>query len=186
MELYRDADGDGICEPGGDDGSAIATTTTSGGGFYQFLNVTPSTSGDATTNYCVAVVKGDVTSAGYAYSSAGGDHNPDTAGDQDQANGDDGLPSGNYVVSWPFSATINGQTNTGDSGDPAGYDDNSAYMTVDFGFLTQQDHDNMSAPNAVTMNGMEASASAYPGALSFLIIGLVGLGVFLWRRRRAL
>jgi len=186
MELFRDADGDGVCEPEGDDGSALATTTTSGGGYYQFLSVTPSTIGDATTYYCVAIVKSDVTAAGYAYSSAGGGHNPDATGDHDAADGDDGVPAGSYVVSQPFAATINGQSSTTDSGDPTGYDDDSAYMTVDFGFLTQQQHDAMGTPTVVHLNDVHATVKASTWGIGLLLLGLAGLSGFIWRRRHGI
>ncbi|RUA15229.1 MAG: hypothetical protein DSY55_06750, partial [Clostridia bacterium] len=139
VQLYRDTNGNGVFDPGTD--TLVDTTTTSGGGFYQFLDVEPSVAGDATTDYIVAVVKSSVTSKGYVNSSPGGGQNPDTTGDQDQPSGDDGIPVGDYVVSQPFPATLHGQADTGDSGDPAGYSDDSAYMTVDFGFTTEQRHE---------------------------------------------
>ena len=76
VKLYRDVNGNGVSEPDDDvdgDGAPIATTTTGDDGIYQFLDVTPSTAGDATTHYFVAVERGDVTTLGYTTSSAGGD-----------------------------------------------------------------------------------------------------------------
>ncbi len=40
VALYEDVDGDGVLEPGGDDGAAIETTTTTSDGTYLFVNVT--------------------------------------------------------------------------------------------------------------------------------------------------
>ncbi len=182
LKLYRDSDGDGVCEPDSD--TEVATTTTSGGGFYQFLNVDPSTSSDATTYYCVAVVKSTVPHE-YDYSSVGGAQNPDATGDHDAANGDDGIPVGGYVISQPFPATVHGQTNTGDTGDPMGYDDNSAYMTVDFGFLTQDDYNIMILPNAIRLSGMNARSDAGLWVLGLLALVLAGLTTFIWQRRQA-
>ena len=42
VELYLDVDGDGILEPGGDDGAAVDTTTTAADGSYLFTGVTAS------------------------------------------------------------------------------------------------------------------------------------------------
>ena len=128
-------------------------------------------------------MKSDVTGAGYTQSSTGGNHNPDI-GDQDVSAGDDGIPGGSYVVSQPFAATLNGQT-TPDTGDPKGYDDASSYMTVDFGFLNDSDVQN-GAPNAVTLSALSVSDSSYAWALGLLLIGLVGVAAFIWRRRRAM
>ena len=183
VKLYRDSDGDGVCEP--DTDTEVASTTTANGGYYQFLGVTPSTASDATTNYCVALNKTEVDDMDYAYNSAGGDQDPDTIGDHDAANGDDGVPAGAYIISHPFAATLNGQTTT-DSGDPAGHDDDSAYMTVDFGFLTQSDHDQMGTPTAVNLDDMSVSLNSYTWVLGMLLIGLAGLAAFLWQRRRAM
>ncbi len=41
VKLYKDADGDGVAEPGGDDGAAIATDTTDASGIYGFDNLDP-------------------------------------------------------------------------------------------------------------------------------------------------
>ncbi len=170
VNLYNDLDGDGVCEPDGDDGSPVATTTTSGGGVYQFLGLTPSAAGDPNSYYCVAVVSADVNSQGYGQSSPGGSHNPDAAD-----NDDDGTVSGGYVVSEPFAATKGGQ-NTSDADDPVGYADSSAYMTVDFGFTNQ--------PNAVTLVSMRANRSVQMLGIGWGFIGVLGLAGLLYRRRR--
>ncbi len=182
LKLYRDSDGDGVCEPGSD--TEVATAMTDNNGFYQFLSVDPSTDGAANTYYCVAVVKSTLPSE-YAHNSAGGAHNPDATGDHDAPNGDDGVPITGYVISQPFPATKDGQSNTSDSGDPAGYSDASAYMTVDFGFLTQHDYDNMASPTAVRLSGMSARDDSLPWILGLLTMTLVGVATFLLQRRRA-
>ena len=41
VKLYRDADGDGVAEPNGDDGASIATDTANANGIYGFNNLTP-------------------------------------------------------------------------------------------------------------------------------------------------
>jgi hypothetical protein len=163
LNLYRDSDGDDICEPGSD--TFVTTTTTSGGGFYQFLNLAPSNTSDKKTNYCVAL---DTTSVKptYSSSSTGGGGNPD-AGD----NNDDGIPVGTFVVTKPFAALLNSQS-TSDSGDPLGYDDNSSYMTVDFGLNTD--------PNRVHLAKQEPKPRLNtPGIALLLVVGLAGLGVVL-------
>ena len=184
VTLYQDTNGNGVCEPGTDTqvGDSIDT---SGGGYYQFLDLSPSDSADNKTYYCVVVDKNDVTNAGYAYSSAGGAQNPDTTGDHDAANGDDGVPSGNYVISQPFPATVNGQTVT-DSGDPAGYDDNSSYMTVDFGFLTEEQYTAMASPTAISLQDINAQHDSMSWAWGLLAIVLIGPAVFAWQRRRSM
>ena len=41
VKLYKDVDGDGVAEPGADDGAAIATDTTDASGLYEFDNLVP-------------------------------------------------------------------------------------------------------------------------------------------------
>jgi hypothetical protein len=177
--LYQDSNGDGVCDPAND--TQVAATTTDANGHYYFLGVTPSTSGDATTNYCVVVDRVQLRdSYGYVYSSAGGAHDPDSS-DETDASGDDGVPSGDYVVSQVFAATENGQGNTGDAGDPVGYSDASAYMTVDFGFIHQDDPQ---PPNAVNLTGISASGGTRAWGLGLTFMGVLGMAAFLWRRRR--
>ena len=167
LNLYRDSDGDGVCEPGSD--TLITTTTTSGGGFYQFLNLTPSTASDAKTNYCVALDSNSVKPT-YTKSSTGGGGNPDSAD-----NNDDGIPSGNFIVTKPFPALLNGQSAT-DSGDPTGYDDKSSYMTVDFGLNTD--------PNAISLNYLAAKGHLPIWLLGALVLLAIALAAFIWQHRR--
>ena len=174
LKLYQDSNGNGVCEPGSD--TEIASDSTDADGHYLFENVTPSTA-SADTKYCVAVLKSTVPSE-YNYSSEGGDHNPDTTGDHDAENGDDGVPVGGYVISQPFAATVGGQTTT-DSGDPAGYDDNSSYMTVDFGFLKDD-------PTALTLQDMNAERGAIVWGWGLLIIILFSAVTIVWRQRQTL
>ena len=179
--LYQDANGDGVCDPAQD--SLVASTQTDANGHYYFLGVTPSETGNAATNYCVVVDRTLLKSQGYLYSSAGGAHDPDTT-DETSAGGDDGVPSAtdaSYVVSQVFAAVEGGQTNTGDAGDPVGYADASAYMTVDFGFIHQDD-----PPTAVSLTGMSVSGGgALTGALGLAGLFVLGLTAFVWQRRRS-
>jgi len=177
VKLYQDADGDGVCEPGSD--TEIQTQSTKSDGSYDFTNLPPSNATDPTTFYCVAVVKADVSAAGYDYSSAGGGQQPDTAGDQN----DDGIPSGSYVVTKPFAATENGQPDTGDSGDPAAYPDDSSYMTVDFGFLSQTDYDAMSSPNAVVLQTQTAEQHWQLELTALLALSMLGISLLLWLQK---
>lgn len=179
MSLHQDSDGDGVCEPGSD--TLVKSKDTQGDGAYLFKNLTPSTAADSTTYYCVAADKADASAAGYVYSSAGGGQNPDGAGD----NNDDGIPSGGYIVTKPFAATKNGQTDTSDSDDPNAYPDDSSYMTVDFGFLTQADYNNMTSPTDVSLQSM----TARPASAPYILIGLAMIlaaaaALLMWRKRR--
>ena len=178
MSLYRDSDGDGVCEPGSD--TFVKSKDTKSNGIYRFKNLTPSTDTDPTTYYCVVADKSDVSAAGYAYSSAGGGQDPDNTGD----NNDDGIPSGGYIITKPFAATKNGQADTSDTGDPNAYPDDSSYMTVDFGFLTQADHDGMGTPNAVSIQNMTAHTAGSSAFLIGLAMSLASAALFVWYRRR--
>jgi predicted RecA/RadA family phage recombinase len=167
VRLYADVDGDGVAEPGGDDGAPVRTVTTDANGKYLFPGVDPG-------NYFVAIVP----PTGYN-SSAGSNADP-VPNDQADSSGDDGAPnSGAGVIVTQVFAAAWSTGPTGEEGNPANFPDDSAYMTIDFG-LTQD-------PNAVTLSGMSASSgSALLWALGLLAIGLMGLGAFLWQRRRAM
>ena len=57
-------------------------------------------------------------------------------------------------------------------------------MTVDFGFVSSAD---AAPPNAITLSGMSVDGgSSVIWALGLLAIGLMGLAVYLWQRRRAM
>jgi len=172
VSLYRDSNGNGICEPGAD--ALMATTTTSGDGHYRFLELDPSAVGAPATYYCVAVDKATVP---YASSSAGGDQNPDAAGDQNQPHGDDGVPSGHYVVTRAFPATLLGSV-ASDSGDPPGYPDASAYMSIDFGFTN--------GPTGVVLKDIEAAGPDKDAIILWLLplLSLASFGVVLHSRRK--
>ena len=183
VRLYRDANGDGKIQAS----EFVTETTTDTNGYYKFLNVTPSKAGDANTNYIVAVDQNDVESKGYSYSSSGGDHQPDTTGDHTQDNGDDGVPDGSYVVSQAFPAELNGQASTTDTGDPDTYSDDSAYMTIDFGFFTQTDYDALNNPTAVALQTMKPQHQTARWLWGLLLIGLAGsIAVASWRRHQML
>jgi len=177
VSLYQDTNGDGVCEPGSD--TLLKSEDTKSDGTYQFGNLNPSTASDPTTFYCVVADKSAVTAAGYAYSSAGGNQNPDDTGD----NNDDAIPSGNYLITKPFAATLHGQTDTSDTGDPGAYPDNSSYMTVDFGLLTQDDYNNMGTPNAIQLQHMEETHSLDLSLWGWLVILAAVVAGFVWRRR---
>ncbi len=179
VQLYRDRDGDGQCEPGGDDGTTpLTSTVTSGGGYYQFLKLEPSDPNQASSNYCVVVVKSSLP-ATYNYNSPGWTSSPDVS-DEEVGQGDDGYPWGGYVVSRPIQIMVESQSDTSDDGDPPGYRDNSAYMTVDFGFY----HDDQ--PTAVRLRRLQTANSlvASPRTLLLLLIPLVVAAVFFRRQRR--
>ncbi len=200
--LFHDADGDGIPEPEGDDSMVISTTTTAMtidgqtyDGIYQFLNLSPSMPGKDDTNYFVAISVADLLAQGYTYSSSGYSLYP-----LDNEDADDGYPlsttllrttsddpqsitASTYVVSKPFSLTVGGQSAslaTTDWGDAAGYTDTSSYMTVDFGFF-------QNGPTAVTLTAMHtrdmATGDAFLLGASMVLVGLMGLGAFAWRKR---
>jgi len=194
VQLYRDADGDGRCEPGGDDGDdPIATTTTANGGYYQFLFLEPSTDGVPETYYCVVIPASSVP-APYTASSSGWTDDPDVSDevypvtlranavdDNSPQQGDDGYPWGAYVVARPLKATVDGQTGT-DRADAAGFPDKSSYFTVDFGFVTDED------PNAVSVKTMAESTPPRGSGWGLVaLLGLTGIGLagYLWRRRTA-
>jgi hypothetical protein len=182
--LYQDSNGNGVCEYDDSDGAAVSSTTTDSSGMYQFLDLPPSDVGDPTTYYCVAVRTSDLAAQGYEWSSAGGGHDPDLAGDQSASEGDDGVPAGDYVVSQPFAPTAGGQSDLSDTGDPAGFADESAFMTVDFGFFSQADAAD-DPPNAVVLSGMQVQfGDVSPWLGLAAVVGLAGAGGFLWRRRR--
>jgi len=181
VKLYRDTNGDGVLDPAVDE--LVDSTTTDENGYYQFLDVPPSTAGDPTTYYFVAVDQQAVEDAGYDYSSTGGAHDPDATGDHDAPQGDDGVPNGTYVVSQAFPATVGGQSQASqsDTGDPENYYDDSAYMTVDFGFFSEDD----SAPTAVELQDIHSRRDSAVWILGLLVlIPLAGLSAH-WRRQQA-
>jgi hypothetical protein len=178
VQLYKDADGDGICEPGGDDGSPISTTTTSGDGYYQFLDLEPSDGNDPKTNYCVVIPKSGIPSQ-YKASSKGWTSDPDTT-DEGSGQGDDAYPSGSYVVTRPLTATLEGQTGS-DAADAPGYSDKSSYFTVDFGFHTDAD-----PANAVGMAQMQGQNQHSWWLLSILLLLASALTLYIWQHRRAM
>lgn len=137
VELWVDADGDGIAEPGGDDGaSAVDTVDTDSEGNYLFVGL------DEDVDYFVAV-----PSVGAGFSSTGQSTDPISAasGADDD---DDGAPTGDYAAVSDIVTLTVGTTSTGevdgDNGDDAEAEANSADATipdgnselrVDFGFI---------------------------------------------------
>lgn len=190
VKLYRDSNGNGKLDPTTD--TLVATTTTaniangsSNRGYYMFTDVTPSTAGQPNTYYIVAISIQDLKDKGYLWSSNGGNHNPDI-GDEDEDDGDDGTVSGDYVTSQALAATLHGQTDTSDAGDPSGYDDDSSYMTVDFGFIhedTMREYDG--PPLAVTLQNIHANditSTWIIGMLTLILVFIVA--AFSWRQRQ--
>jgi hypothetical protein len=62
-------------------------------------------------------------------------------------------------------------------------------MTADFGFLKQEDYDNMQSPNAVQLSHLEDRTTSLPlpGMLILLALVLGGAAVlFAWKRRQAM
>ena len=171
--VFCDVNGNGIAEPGDNGVSGVTvrlyslgpdntpytvddvpllTLTTDVNGRYVFLALP---AGPYTgRQYYVGVVKSTVPLTCGSRSSAGGGGNPDR-GDQNLPGGDDGVPgagpASSLAVSGVITVWVMGQT-TPDSGNPLGYANASAYMTVDFGFT--------SAPNAVTLSGLQAAPLA--------------------------
>ncbi len=198
--LFKDANGNGIPEPGGADGSAVATTRTASAtydnvshdGIYQFLDLTPSAPGDPTTNYFVALSSADLVAKGYSASSTGSSASP-----LDNEDHDDGYPLSNtllditgsnrpesisastYVVSKPFPLYKGAQSQsmtTTDWGDATGYADSSSYMTIDFGFI-------QASANAVRLTDIDAHSSLKFSGVALLVLSAIGLGAFVYRRQ---
>ncbi len=131
VELFVD-DGDGIFEPGADDGDPVATTTTDTEGNYLFTGL------DEATPYIVAIPS--VTSG---YSSTG-----QSTGPVDADNDDDGAPIDSYAAVSDVTELTIGDTTTGEADtQPADdaeveandqgtyYPDGNSELTVDFGFI---------------------------------------------------
>lgn len=157
VELYRDVNANGTCEPGGSDGTAIASQTSNGSGQYQFLNLT---AGD----YCVFIPTAEFTGGGDLanhYSTATTETEPDS----NVENNDNGLdgsntPAVNGVSSGVVTLFVRTEPTDDTLADqPAGYRNSSANTTLDLGFFAFDLGDlpgtACSAPdyNAVTFSG---------------------------------
>jgi hypothetical protein len=140
----------------------IATATTASDGTYLFTNVP---AGD----YFVAVDESslpvDITG-----SVVGGNHAPDATGDDNTPNGDDGMSNGNgYTVSQVFTVTVGGQNPANDvAADDVStyYPDNSAYLTIDFGFV------GVGGPTALSMASMNV-VQEDSNAIFFVVLALM-------------
>ncbi len=169
IQLYGDVDGDGACEPGGDDGSALATDTTDANGSYEFLSLSPG-------SYCVHVPAGQFGSGqalAFDYSTATTEADPDS-NVEDNDNGLDGsnTPATTGVSSGVFTLLVRTEPSDDTAADqPAGYRDSSANTTVDLGFVgfdlgDLPDHTCSPIPDYAdtTFDGSPLSASGDNGA----------------------
>ncbi|MCS6845172.1 MAG: GEVED domain-containing protein [Caldilineales bacterium] len=160
--VFCDVNGNGIFDPGDsgqsgvtvrlyrlgpdntpytEDDVLVGTTTTNALGYYLFMPLSPG-------QYYVAVLTSTVPATCGTKSSFGGGGNPDLD-DHDEPGGDDGVAGRKpgEVVTDVLDAQPGLQT-TRDSGNPAGIDDRSAYMTVDFGFTND--------PTVLRLSGLSA------------------------------
>lgn len=129
VRLHAD-DGDGVCEPAGDD-SQVASATTAGGGLYLFDDLS---AGD----YCVSIPASAFTDPLAGRVSSRGDSGafepaPDPDGDVD--NDDNGTERSNGAVASAVVSLTAESEPTGETPDntTAGLDTNDN-LTVDFGF----------------------------------------------------
>ena len=133
VQLYRDADADGVCEPGGADGAALATDTTDANGRYEFLGL-------AAGSYCVHVPLAQFGSGGTVennYSTAPTEADPDS-NTEDNDNGLDGnhTPWVDGLSSGVFALLQRTEPSDDTAADqPSGYRDSSANTTVDLGLV---------------------------------------------------
>jgi hypothetical protein len=177
--VFCDVNGNGIAEPGDDGVGGVtvrlysvgqdnlpdvleATVTTDANGRYVFLALP---AGPYTgRQYYVGVVRSTVPLTCGSRSSPGDGGNPDRRDQDDLLGGSDGVPgtgpASSLVVSGVITVWVMGQT-TPDSGNPLGYANASAYMTVDFGFTN--------APTSVTLSGLQAAPVAPWEALLTLL-----------------
>ena len=133
VELYRDVDGDGTCEPGADDGAALATDTTDANGRYEFLSLSPG-------SYCIRVAAGQFGSGqalAFDYSTAPTEADPDSnVEDNDNGLDANNTPASDGVSSGVFTLAVRAEPIDDTAADqPTGYRDSSANTTVDLGFV---------------------------------------------------
>ena len=152
------------------DGSEVATTTTDPMGIYHFCGIAPG-------SYFVAFDLNSPSLAIFTGTSTGGNHHPDNTGDDFNISGDDCTngPAG-YVVTQALNATVNGQLDTSDVRDAAGYADASSYMTVDCGFVP---------PTATAVTYQTANVNPLQQGNAGIIGSFVTLALLtLWALRR--
>ena len=133
LNIYRD-DGDGLFEPGGDDGAAIGSTTTSqvGGvdGSYSFCTLGK---GDYFVHIPATEFQpGDLL---YLFGSSTANINPETTVAEDDDNGTDGgNAAANGIVSVsPISLALRTEPTFDNDTNDNGRRDSSTNQTVDFG-----------------------------------------------------
>ena len=122
LNLYLDANGDGLPTLDEYSGTTISSTVSGFVGRYRFTGLAPG-------NYIVVVDPGSFGGGGALsgkVSSTGNDPAPDP---DDDVNGDDnGTPAGALTASHPVTLTDNGEPTSEDG-------DNDTNLTVDFGFI---------------------------------------------------
>lgn len=141
LNLYMDVDGDGIFEPGGDDGAAMANTTTSqvGGvdGSYSFCNL-------AKGDYFIHIPATEFQAGEllYLFGSSAANNNPETTSVEDDDNGDDGgNAAANGITSvFPVSLVVRTEPTADNNTNDNGRRDSSTNQTVDLGVFAQMDY----------------------------------------------
>jgi hypothetical protein len=162
VELYRDVDGDGTCEPGGDDGSAIASETTDSNGHYEFLTLTAA-------DYCVHIPSsqfGSGQALGADYSTETTEDDPESSY-EDEDNGLDGSddPTSDGVSSGVVTLVPRNEPIDDIAADqPSGYRDSSANTTVDLGFVGFDLGDLPDTYNNTTFTGSPLGSGGEDGA----------------------
>ena len=129
VELYRDANGDGVFTLGVD--QYLSTTTTNVGGYYTFANLLPSLL--PTQTYVVVITSTNFTGAGafrnYQNSDGSVGGNSDL-NDRDHGEVNGTLGAGGYVASTAVSVTVGTEPVLPNDDDT----DNNSNTTIDFGF----------------------------------------------------
>ncbi|NJM42487.1 MAG: hypothetical protein HC853_17990 [Anaerolineae bacterium] len=127
VQLYQDTNGDGVFSTGD---TFIRSTSTSGSGFYNFTNLTPTSSSG--TGYLVVLPASNFQSGGPLFNYQ--NSTPTVAGNSDLNDRDHGnvigaLGGSGVVASSVVSLTVGGEP-------PAGVDgsDTNGNQTIDFGF----------------------------------------------------
>ena len=172
LELFFDFDGDGIFEPGGDDGPAISTTTSAavGGvnGSYSFCGLTNG-------NYFVRIPSTEFDDAAdplYKYGSSTANNDPETNVDNDDNGDDNGNAAVNGIVSPPITLATGTEPTTADANtNDNGNDDDNTNMTLDFGLMRPVAIGNVlwvddGAGGGTELNGkIDGTEKSVPGAI---------------------
>lgn len=170
LNLYADVDGDGIFEPGGDDGAAIASTTTAqvGGvdGSYSFCNL-------AKGDYFIHVSATEFQAGDllYLFGSSTANNNPETTPVENDDNGNDGgNAAANGIASvFPVSLVVRTEPTTDNNTNDNGRRDSSTNQTVDLGVFAQMDYGDLPTTYNKTIFGENGPRHPNTG----LILGTV-------------